>query len=370
VKRVLILEPYYGGSHKLFLQGLQQTVEADYTLLALPPRKWKMRMQLSAPWFVEKIKEFPENERFFDTVLCSTFVDVAVLRSLLLSVEGWNPAARVNTYFHENQFAYPGQIDDPAIRQFTAINFTTALASDYCAFNSLYNLETFIEGIELFLKKAADMKLLSSVDDIRKKSVIIYPGMDYSTIDQVKSRKTEEKSTKYPPTLVWNHRWEHDKGPDDFFEALYSLQQKGVGFRLIVLGESFANKPDCFKTAYTRLRKEILHFGYAESRRQYAELLHQGDLIISTAKHEFFGISVLEGIRAGCFPLLPYDLSYPELYDEQYLYKPGKLARRLETLLKNPAPIDYTTTRALTGRFDWQESKTIYRKFLFGNCSE
>ncbi len=370
MKRVLIIEPYYGGSHKLFLQGLQQTVEADYTFFTLPPRKWKMRMQLSAPWFIEKIKDLPEKERFFDTVLSSTFVDVAVFRSLLVSIDGWNPAARINTYFHENQFAYPGQINDPAIRQFTAINFTTALASDYCAFNSSYNFETFIDGIELFLKKAADMKLQSSVDEIRKKSVILYPGMDYSTIDQVKCEKTIKKETSHLSTLVWNHRWEHDKGPDDFFEALYALQQKGTEFNLIVLGESFANRPDCFKTAYTRLQKEIIHFGYAESRRQYAELLHQGDLIISTAKHEFFGISVLEGIRAGCFPLLPDGLSYPELYDERYLYKPGKLAWRLEALLKRPACLDSATARALTARFDWQKSKTIYKKFLFGNSSE
>ena len=370
MKRVLILEPYYGGSHKLFLQGLQQTVEADYTLLTLPPRKWKMRMQLSALWFIEKIKDLPPKERSFDTVLASTFVDVAVFRSLLVSIEGWNPATRINTYFHENQFAYPGQIADPAIRQFTAINFTTALSSDSCAFNSGYNFETFIKGVELFLKKATDMKLQGSVDDIRKKSVILYPGMDYSTIDQVKRKIDRGTLTNQPATVVWNHRWEHDKGPDDFFEALYVLQQKGIKFRLIVLGESFANRPDCFKTAHKRLQKHIIHFGYAESRRQYAELLHQGDLIISTARHEFFGISVLEGIRAGCFPLLPDDLSYPELYDDRYLYKPGKLVRRLEALLKRSTRLDSTTARALTGKFDWQESRTFYKNFLFGNCSE
>ena len=55
MKRVLILEAYYGGSHKLFLQGLQKAVKADYTLFTLPARKWKMRMQLSAIWFAEQI---------------------------------------------------------------------------------------------------------------------------------------------------------------------------------------------------------------------------------------------------------------------------------------------------------------------------
>ena len=54
MKRILILEPYYGGSHKYFLDGLQKHVRANYHLLALPARNWKMRMQLSALWFVEQ----------------------------------------------------------------------------------------------------------------------------------------------------------------------------------------------------------------------------------------------------------------------------------------------------------------------------
>lgn len=368
MNRVLIVEPYYGGSHKLFLQGLQQWVDADYTLLTLPARKWKMRMQLSALWFVEQIELMPEQNRFFDTVLSSTFVDVAVFRALVTAIPGWNRDARINTYFHENQFAYPGQAADPTMRQFTAINFTTALASDACAFNSHFNMESFIKGLEWTLKKATDMKLQSCVAGIREKSVILYPGMDYSAIDQVQKRYTNEMGES--PVIVWNHRWEHDKGPENFFEALYHLQNKGVRFRLIVLGESFINKPQCFEEAASRFENEIIHFGYAQSRDQYAQLLQQGDIIVSTAKHEFFGISVLEGIRAGCYPLLPDDLSYPELYDEKYRYGHGKLCRRLKELLRNPIQLEPEVAHTLTSRFDWDECKDHYYNFLFNELSE
>lgn len=123
MKRILILEPYYGGSHKHFLDGLQKNVIADYKLFTLPARKWKMRMQLSAPWFVGQIKTLPVDERHFDTVLCSTFVDVAVLRSLLSGVDGWNRDAKVLTYFHENQFVYPQRFDQPIQHQFSASTF-------------------------------------------------------------------------------------------------------------------------------------------------------------------------------------------------------------------------------------------------------
>ncbi len=366
MNRVLILEPYYGGSHKLFLTGLQKTVDADYTLLTLPPRKWKMRMQLSAFWFVQDIKKIAFEKRCFDTILCSTFVDVAVLRSLLTGIPGWNPNARVLTYFHENQFEYPGQEMAPDIRQFAAINLSTAMASDSCAFNSQYNLESFLTAIGKFLKKAADMKPLEIVEGIRGKSVVLYPGMDYSSIDEAAARPKGLEAG--PPVLVWNHRWEHDKGPELFFEALYEIKKEGVAFQVIVMGESFANVPQCFVEALSLLEDETIHFGYADNREQYAALLRQGDVIVSAARHEFFGISVLEGIRAGCYPLLPHALSYPELYPDDFLYQPGTLKTRLAAVLKNTPVLQEKTRRNLTGRFDWKQCAGRYRRWLFSDC--
>jgi len=35
--------------------------------------------------------------------------------------------------------------------------------------------------------------------------------------------------------------------------------------------------------------------------------------VLSTARHEFFGIAVVEALLAGCLPWLPDRLSYPEL---------------------------------------------------------
>ena len=136
------------------------------------------------------------------------------------------------------------------------------------------------------------------------------------------------------------------------------------------MGESFKKKPVCFEEAAIRLEKEMIHFGYVESLEEYAKLLHQGDLIISTAKHEFFGISVLEGIRAGCYPLLPADLSYPELYDKHYLYEPGKLAKRLLEFIKDPIHLEQKAVQNLTDLFDWKECKNKYEKFLFRNTLE
>lgn len=360
MKRVLLLEPYYGGSHKQFLAGVQQWVDAEFVLLSLPARKWKMRMQFSAIWFVEQIKAMPATEQRFDVVLCSTFVDVAVLRALLCSLPHWNQKAFVKTYFHENQFAYPSQQKDISMRQFTSINCSTALASDGCAFNSYYNLDSFVSGVHKVTKFASDMRIAKSVEAIRRKSVVLSPGMDYSFIDE----RPVPAKIDGPPVIVWNHRWEHDKGPEVFFAALYSIQKKSIPFRLIVLGESYANMPACFAEAEKRLKNEILHFAYAESRKHYAELLRLGDIVVSTAKHEFFGISVLEAIRAGCYPLLPDSLSYPELYPKEFQYSSGTLAQRLAELLQSPVSFAAEKAHELTERFSWQQLQKKYRQWL------
>lgn len=361
--KILILEPYYGGSHKQFLLGLQEHVEDNYTSLTLPARKWKMRMQLAAPWFAKQIRAMAEDERSFDTVLCSTFIDVAVFRGLATMIPGWNHSCEIVTYFHENQFVYPNQVQAPDNKQFAAINFMTALASDKLAFNSEYNRKSFLGEIDRLVKKGADMKMPEITGELYGKSSVIYPGIDFSTIDSINSERMEDgQELNSPPIIVWNHRWEHDKNPEEFFEALKVIKSKNISFRLIVLGQSFNNIPDCFVEAETFFKEELIHFGYAEDYPHYAKLLQQADIVVSTAIHEFYGISVIEAVRAGCIPVLPKRLSYPELFDQEYLYKDGKLAKRLENLLlqktlKKPA-------KDITERYSWQALATTYKEWL------
>lgn len=359
MKRILILEPYYGGSHKHFLEGLQENVIADYKLFTLPARKWKMRMQLSAPWFVGQIKTLPVDERHFDTVLCSTFVDVAVLRSLFSGVDGWNRDAKVLTYFHENQFVYPQRFDQPIQHQFSSINFHSALVSDGIAFNSVYNRDSFLAGCGKQLKAASDMKFPGLVEELSHKSIILYPGIEFSGIDKI-----EWKTSTNIPVIVWNHRWEHDKNPEHFFLALDLLEQRGIDFRLIVLGQSFNNSPECFAKSEEKFKDKILHYGFVASYQEYIKLLSQGDIVVSTSLHEFYGISIIEAVRAGCYPLLPNRLSYPELFEEKFLYGEDSLSERLKILIEKQCRLSHETARAMTNKFSWESMQNFYSEWL------
>lgn len=357
--KILVLEPYYGGSHRTFLDGLQTYVPFDFILLTLPASKWKWRMRLAAPFFADKIATHLKATEI-DAVFCSSFVDVAALRSLLPASVGQLP---IYTYFHENQFAYPVRKAHERDVHFGLTNLTTVLASDKAAFSSRYNKQTFLHGVEQLLKICPDMKLEGVMEKIDAGTSILHPGIDFSHIDNAAHL---DRTGSPVPVIVWNHRWEHDKNPQDFFDTLFALDADNLDFRLILLGQSFRQKPAVFSASLDKLRHKISHCGFVESRDEYARLLAMGDIVVSTSRHEFYGISVIEAVRAGCTPVLPDRLSYPELFPARYLYKNGALFDRLKAILRHPARIDRTETEALTNRFSWLHLGKKYRAWFSG----
>ena len=81
----------------------------------------------------------------------------------------------------------------------------------------------------------------------------------------------------------------------------------------MVLGETFRTAPPGFQTALTKLESRVRHAGYLPSRDDYWKLLKSCDVVVSTAIQENFGLAVVEAMLAGCIPVLPRRLSYPEL---------------------------------------------------------
>lgn len=56
------------------------------------------------------------------------------------------------------------------------------------------------------------------------------------------------------------------------------------------------------------------------SKEAYYRLLQRAKLVFSSAEHEMLGISQMEGVLAGCIPLMPNRLSYKEMYPSLFLY--------------------------------------------------
>jgi glycosyltransferase involved in cell wall biosynthesis len=351
----VFLEPYYGGSHQTFIEGLLK-LPLDFTVHTLPANRWKWRMRLAAPFFARQIKRGEIDLCKARAIACSSFLDVAAFKGLLPFAKQHLP---LHVYFHENQFAYPVQKEDLRDVHFALTNLTTALSADSLAFNSAYNLESFLSGCQNLLVKIDDMDLAGYQDEIRAKSRILHPGLDFAEIDRIAAGR----ESSVIPVIVWNHRWEYDKDPDFFFNTLFTLKAEGVAFKLIVLGESFRQKPKVFAEAQQILADRILHFGYVSSQAEYLTLLAKADLVVSTARHEFFGLSVLEAVRAGCCPLLPRRLVYPELFHDEFLYEDHEFAAKLQFFLKHKR-LHRQQAHDLTENFSWQHLRPGYEDWL------
>lgn len=91
--------------------------------------------------------------------------------------------------------------------------------------------------------------------------------------------------------LVWPHRWEHDKNPQLLANTLIELNQRQIPFTVSIIGEFFETHPPCFDEMQTKLESKIRHFGYL-SREDYLNCLTEADIVISTADHEFYGVSM------------------------------------------------------------------------------
>lgn len=358
---VLLIEPYDMGSHAVWARGVQRYSAHTVELLTLPGRFWKWRMHGAAVTLAPNILA---RERMPDLIVATDMLDVTTLLALTRARTAQTP---VLTYFHENQLTYPFPPGTKRDLHYGWINYVSALASNAVAFNSAYHRDEFFDELPRLLKHFPDYNNLETIEDVRARSVVLHPGLDLGWIDEPEPPGVADDLPprgSQPPLILWNQRWEYDKGPETFFWTLDRLAERGVPFRLALAGESFRLKPQEFLDARERFRDRIVHFGYAETAR-YRALLRRADLVVSTAIHEFFGLAVIEAIAAGCFPVLPKALAYPEYippaYSEAVFYSDREaLVEKLAAYLQTGVPrVDEPLRRAMR-RFDWRTQIQAY----------
>jgi glycosyltransferase involved in cell wall biosynthesis len=364
--KILAMEPYYGGSHKAFIDGLSKASRHNWTLLTLPAHRWKWRMRHSAITFAAQVAALPPEARRFDLLFCSDMLNLAEFVGLSAVEIARLPKV---IYFHENQLTYPVRFESERDRHFGMTNLTSALAADAVWFNSQFHADSFLSALPTFLKSMPDHEPLEVIEKIRAKSSIHPPG-----IAELSARKTR---TPGPLRILWAARWEHDKNPEDFFAALAILKAKDIAFRVSVIGQSFQDVPEIFNHAQADFAKHIDLWGYQQNHDDYVQALCKADVIVSTANHEFYGIGIIEGLAAGVHPLVPERLSYPEILGlgktkgaEQFFYdgsvsdlaaKLGRLAARIDEGTFSPAAV---TPGILTDHLTWDHLTELYDEAL------
>lgn len=329
--RILYLEPFDAGSHAQFTRTLTTGIEADWTVCTLPGRHWKWRMRGSAAHFA--LDHGAELRARHDLLLASSFTPLAELVGLVPEL-ATVPAI---LYFHENQLAYPQRRAEDSQRDlhFGFTQLVSALAAQRCVFNSSYNRDSFVTAARDLLGRMPDAVPASWIERIEARSAVLGLPLDLPAVPPDAYDDAPATARADGPIILWNHRWEHDKNPDAFFAALFTLAQRNVPFRVAVCGERYRTEPPVFAAARQRLRPRIVHWGFATSRAEYEGLLQRAHLAVSTADHEFFGVAALEAAHHGAHPLVPDRLAYPELFPSEYRYRSDdELVAELERLVR------------------------------------
>ncbi|XP_071417906.1 tRNA-queuosine alpha-mannosyltransferase isoform X1 [Pithys albifrons albifrons] len=451
---VLLIEPFYGGSHKQLMDILQEELQEDCVLCTLPAKKWHWKARTSALYFMQTV---PTSSNY-RILFASSVLNLAELTALRPDLGKLKKVL----YFHENQLAYPVQKCQERDFQYGYNQVLSCLVADVVVFNSAFNMDSFLTSIGKFMKLIPDHRPKDLEKIIRPKCQVLYfpvrfpdvsrfmpehklarlekvigvkgNGDAYQSeglVSQQKSRVVMKTSDVYhksglresqpglgttqheglpspltapvrpiqteasestnpcqeedkqcltfnlsnmlsgqdyqqrPLHVAWPHRWEHDKDPETFFKVLMKLKEKDLPFHVSVLGESFSEIPDIFSEAKKVLGSSVLHWGYLPSKDDYFQALCMADVVISTAKHEFFGVAMIEAVYCGCYPLCPNALVYPEIFPAEYLYStPEQLFKRLQNFCERPDIVRKHLYKGETAGFSWAALGSKFRSLL------
>jgi len=310
--KILLLSAYDAASHAYWHKGLVENLSHhQWTVLTLPPRYFSWRIRGNSLSWAFNDRAVLEQE--YDLIIATSMTDLSALRGFVPHL------ASIPTlvYFHENQFAYPESGREYGNVEPKILNLYTALAADHVCFNTHYNRNTFLAGCRELLKKLPDHVPTGVAEQLEQRSSVLQvplPQRAYQSHD--------------PQTgairIIWNHRWEFDKGPELLLHAVQGLCDAGLDFRLDVVGQTFRKVPESFREIKQLLGARAGHWGFVESVEEYRKLLQQADIVLSTALHDFQGIAVLEGVAAGAVPVVPKRLAYPELFPDSCCYNSGE----------------------------------------------
>lgn len=331
--RILLLSAYRSDSHASWADWLTQHLDADWRVLELPGRYFRWRIRGNPLSWLDDIPALLADWQP-DRILATSMVDICTVRGL-------HPALAqvpVSLYFHENQFAYPAGEGQHSSVDPLMVQLYGALAADELLFNSRYNQRTFLEGVDRLMSKMPDAKPESLAQRLAPRCRWL-PVPVEPVPQQVTEATDTTESGQSLPLLIWNHRWEYDKCPEELALLVEELDKRGVPMRLALFGAGARRLHPVREQLQQRLGDRVVASGFMP-RDEYCHWLGQGSVVFSAARHEFQGLAMLEAVSAGAFPVVPDDLCYQEQYPLRCRYPGGDIqaaADRIERYLQQPA---------------------------------
>jgi glycosyltransferase involved in cell wall biosynthesis len=359
---VLVVEPYLGGSHAAWVDGLRRHSRHRVTVVSHPANFWRWRMQGAALTLASGAEEAVATAGRPDIVLATDMMHLPAFLGFTRRTLGH---ASVALYLHESQLLYPDAPDPrgrpargrpaEARERLGQVNWQSMAAADHVFFNSRSHLDALRAELPHLLSRAPDASHLPYLDAVLARCSVLPVGFE---VDEL-VRAPRPAPDGGPPIILWNQRWDHDKQPRLFFAALRQLADDGVDFRLALAGHNERVDPREFTEAIGRFGDRIVGLRPPD-RKGYLDLLLRSDIVVSTAAQETFGIAVVEALAAGCVPVLPARLSYPEIVGarhEHLLYGEGALLGCLRDAMERlpERRVEADELRREMARFSWTE---------------
>ncbi|XP_051479304.1 glycosyltransferase-like domain-containing protein 1 isoform X6 [Apus apus] len=163
---VLLIEAFYGGSHKQLMDLLQEELQEDCVLCTLPAKKWHWKARTAALYFMQTVPASTNYRILF----ASSVLNLAELIALRPDLGKLKKVL----YFHENQLVYPVQKCQERDFQYGYNQILSCLVADAVVFNSAFNMESFLTSIGKFMKLIPDHRPKDLEKIIRPKCQVLY----------------------------------------------------------------------------------------------------------------------------------------------------------------------------------------------------
>ncbi len=356
--KIALIEPYYGGSHRAWADGYVASSSHNLTLITHPARFWKWRMHGAFLTLADELAADIAMHGPPDVILASSMMNVAAFAGAIRHVASGVPIA---VYFHESQFTYPLSPVDKPDATYQMKNWTSAATSDLVIFNSEFHRSVFRDEAERFLNSFPEHKHVEKVGEVIDRAIVLPVGIDLTDLGGLPDR------VESSPLILWNQRWEHDKGPDELKSIAIGLVASGLDFRMAMCGETFVSVPAVYTEITDLFGDRLVQSSWAD-RDRYVELLNDASVVLSTAHQEFFGIGVTEAVAAGAQPVFPNRLVYPERITDfaadpaRCLYDSPQEAVRLIVAALGREP--ERATSAAARKFSWDKIAPLYDEAL------
>ena len=168
----------------------------------------------------------------FDLIFTSSLVPICELFAFFPHLND----VPVVVYCHENQFTYPNRNHSNRDHHFAFTELISFLRATRVVFNSEFNRQSFLRNSRKFLERMPDCSLVDRLAEVEKKSSVLPVLFDQPQIVPEKTKNFHPDG----PLVLWNHRWEHDKDPDTFFQVLETLKESGHRFRIELMWGTFS----------------------------------------------------------------------------------------------------------------------------------